>query len=91
MIPSRPPEFSGSARLTRREAEVMKFVVFGYRSKEIADILVVSKRTIDYHIAGVFSKLGVCNRLQAIRAVQHLGLVPFEPRFDALDPPSLVL
>ena len=57
----------------------MNLVSAGLRSCDIADVLFLSKRTVDFHLAGVFAKLGVNNRIQAIRATQRLGLFPFEP------------
>ncbi len=68
-------------RLTAREFEILGLVADGHRSKDAADILFVSKRTVDFHIANVFRKLGVKNRLRAISAARRLGVLPFEPPF----------
>ncbi|MEO7453268.1 MAG: helix-turn-helix transcriptional regulator [Fimbriimonadales bacterium] len=65
-------------RLTRREREVLGLISQGYRSSEVAEMLVVSKRTVDFHLANVYHKLRVTNRLQAFRKASELGLIPFQ-------------
>lgn len=66
-------------RLSRREMEVLELVAEGHTSADAADRLCVSKRTVDFHLANVFAKLGVQNRLRAIREARRLGMIPFEP------------
>lgn len=65
-------------KLTDREIEVLSWISKGYSSKHVADKLYVSKRTIDFHLANIYEKLQVNNRLQAFRAATKLGLVSFE-------------
>lgn len=71
--PSRP------VRLTKREVEVLGLIAAGFSSKEAAERLYVSKRTVDFHLANIYDKLQVNNRVQAFRAATRLGLIPFEP------------
>jgi DNA-binding CsgD family transcriptional regulator len=73
----RPPSKAG--RLSHRELEIMRLIGMGHRSQDVAEILVISKRTVDFHLSSVFTKLGVSNRLQAMKAVRAFGLLPFEP------------
>ena len=61
--------------LTRRELEVLTLVVEGHSSKEVADMLYVSKRTVDFHLANIYGKLQVSNRVQAFRRATRLGLL----------------
>ena len=68
-------------RLTKREIQVLSQIAQGKSSKETAEALFVSKRTVDFHLANVYEKLQVSNRLQAFRAATRLGLIPFEPTF----------
>ena len=49
-------------RLTEREHEVAAFASDGLTSREIADRLVISVRTVDNHLARVYAKLGVHSR-----------------------------
>ena len=48
--------------LTPREFEVAKSVAGGATNPEAAERLFISQRTVEYHLAGVFRKLGVANR-----------------------------
>lgn len=66
-------------RLTDREAEVLRLILEGKSSKEAATTLCCSKRTVDFHLARVYQKLDVSNRVQAMRRVAVLGLIPLGP------------
>jgi len=46
-------------RLTQREKEVLKLVGEGYKTKEIADYLCISWKTVQKHRANIMDKLGV--------------------------------
>ena len=61
--------------LTRREIEVLSLVLEGKSSREVAATLVCSKRTVDFHLARIYEKLRVSNRVQAMRRAAVLGLV----------------
>lgn len=68
-------------KLTKREIEVLTLVIEGKSSKEVADMLYVSKRTVDFHLANIYDKLQVSNRVQAFRRAARLGLIPFDAQF----------
>lgn len=78
---SRSENGKRGVRLTKREIEVLSLIAQGHSSKEAADVLFVSKRTVDFHLANIYDKLQVNNRVQAFRAATRLGLIPFEPVF----------
>ena len=63
-------------RLTKREIEVLQLVLEGKSSKEVATDLCCSKRTVDFHLARIYDKLDVTNRVQAMRRCAGLGLLP---------------
>lgn len=67
------PQLSAIAgRLTRREAEVLGLLVQGLSNKQIAAALWVSDRTVERHITGLYRKLGVQRRPEAIAlALRH--------------------
>ena len=65
-------------KLTKREVEVLTLVIEGKSSKECADVLFVSKRTVDFHLANIYDKLQVSNRVQAFRRAARLGLIPLD-------------
>lgn len=53
--------------LTPRELEVVKLIAEGYSSKEIAQILVISKKTVERHRANMLEKLGMRDRVELTR------------------------
>jgi predicted ATPase/DNA-binding CsgD family transcriptional regulator len=61
-----------SAGLTAREVEVLQLVANGLSNAEIADRLVLSKRTVHAHLRSVYDKLGVNSRTAAAHAVASL-------------------
>lgn len=78
---SRSNDAPRGVRLTPTEVKVLSLIANGHSSQEAADKLVVSKRTVDFHLANIYQKLQVNNRVQALRAASRLGLIPFEPFF----------
>jgi DNA-binding CsgD family transcriptional regulator len=69
---ARPPTLLGAAvarELTPREREVAQLAAAGLSSREIADRLVVSVRTVDNHLQRVYLKLGVSRRQDLSRAL----------------------
>ena len=52
--------------LTKRERQIVNYLIKGYESKEIASLLNVTDKTIRNHISNIIIKLDVKNRLQAI-------------------------
>ena len=61
--------------LTPREAEVVKLIAEGHTAEEIADILVIARKTVDRHRANVLGKLGMRNRVELTRYAIRRGLV----------------
>lgn len=63
------------SRLTEREREILRLIFDGKCSNEVASILCVSKRTVDFHLARAYVKLGVSNRFQAFKKAIELGII----------------
>ena len=63
------------ARLTEREREVLAVAAEGLTAREIADRLGVRERTVTTHLARIYGKLGVGNRLAAIQTARRSGIV----------------
>jgi DNA-binding NarL/FixJ family response regulator len=61
--------------LTAREEEVLKLVAEGHSSKEIAETLVISIKTVHRHRANLLGKLGLHDRLQLTRYAIRAGLI----------------
>lgn len=59
--------------LTQRELEVLGLVAEGYTDRKIAEILVISPRTVHRHLSNIFTKLDVPSRTAAVICVMLQG------------------
>ncbi|MFI9152388.1 response regulator [Streptomyces sp. NPDC053367] len=73
--PSPHPVVPGAEQLTPREREVWRLIAGGLDNTEIADRLGLSASTVKNHITGLFAKLRVRDRAQAVIAAYETGLV----------------
>jgi DNA-binding NarL/FixJ family response regulator len=64
--------------LTDREREVLQLMARGLQNKEIAGRLVISERTVKFHVSAILAKLGAGNRTEAVRAALERGLVSIQ-------------
>lgn len=69
----RPAIFCG--RLTPRELSVLRWMKEGKTNWEIAGILGLSERTVRFHVGGIFEKLKVHTRTQAVARALGAGLI----------------
>lgn len=68
--PSNASEFP--VDLTPREMEVLRHMVMGLNNTEIAEVLFIETSTVKTHVSNILSKLGVSNRVKAVRfAIEH--------------------
>jgi len=78
-----PPEPAPAAQaisasetsLTAREIEVLRLLAQDLGNLQIAERLVVSRRTVDAHLRSIYDKLGVKSRDAAIRVAREQGLI----------------
>jgi DNA-binding NarL/FixJ family response regulator len=61
--------------LTPRENEVVKLIAEGQSTKQIADALVISEKTVDRHRSNILEKLGMHDRVELTRYAIRRGLV----------------
>jgi DNA-binding NarL/FixJ family response regulator len=61
--------------LTPRELEIVKLVAEGSTSEEIAQALVISKKTVEHHRSHILDKLGMRDRVDLTRYAIRRGLV----------------
>ncbi len=61
--------------LTPREQEVVKLIAEGYSGQEIADVLVISAKTVERHRANVLEKLDMRGRVELTRYAIRRGLI----------------
>ncbi len=76
-------------KLTPREREVVQLLTGGHQNKEIARLLGLQEITVKVHLKGIYLKLGVVNRTQAVRSVIELGLDASTRRHLTTGSPSL--
>lgn len=69
------PGSGDSVHLTHREVEVLFLLREGLLARAIAGRLGLSERTVHKHLASVYAKLGVHDRLLAVRRAESLGLM----------------
>lgn len=65
-----------SLKITKREHAVLEQLASGQSNKEIASALHVSPNTVKTHIAKLYEKLEVSQRVQAVQKAKDLQLIP---------------
>jgi DNA-binding NarL/FixJ family response regulator len=61
--------------ITDREEEILKLVAEGHSSRQIADLLYISVKTVERHRANLLAKLGLKDRLELARYAIRAGLI----------------
>jgi DNA-binding NarL/FixJ family response regulator len=61
--------------LTPRELEIVKLIAEAHSTREIADILVISPKTVERHRANILGKLGMRDRVELTRYAIRRGLI----------------
>jgi DNA-binding NarL/FixJ family response regulator len=62
-------------RLTPREVEIVKLVAEAHTTREIAELLVISEKTVERHRTNILAKLGMRDRVELVRYAIRRGLV----------------
>lgn len=68
-------EYQLTLRLTERELEVLHLVAEGHTDREVAEMLVISPRTVNRHLSNIFVKLDVPGRAAAVAYAIRQGIV----------------
>jgi DNA-binding CsgD family transcriptional regulator len=68
--------------LTARELELTDLVARGLSSRDIGDLLHLSPRTVDNHLARIYAKLGLSSRLQLATWFAQTGAAEPRPKSD---------
>ncbi|HLZ21831.1 MAG TPA: response regulator transcription factor [Ktedonobacterales bacterium] len=64
----------GITALTSRELEVLRLLMRGLQNKEIAMELIVTERTVKFHVSSILMKLGAGNRTEAVAIATRHGV-----------------
>jgi DNA-binding NarL/FixJ family response regulator len=62
-------------QLTGREREILKLVAQGRTTQQIADLLVVSRKTVEGHRANLMAKLGLHDRVELVKYAFRKGII----------------
>lgn len=62
-------------QLTDRERDVLKLVAEGYTTQEMADMLVISPKTVEGHKSSLMAKLGLHNRIDLVKYAVRKGII----------------
>jgi DNA-binding NarL/FixJ family response regulator len=71
----RGDEAKGFDPLTPRELEILKLIAEAHTSKEIAEMLFISVKTVERHRANILEKLGMRDRVELTRYAIRRGLI----------------
>jgi DNA-binding NarL/FixJ family response regulator len=63
---------SAEAPLSARQLEVLELLAAGLPNAVIARRLFISPNTVKFHVAAIYQRLGVSNRVQAAQALERL-------------------
>ena len=65
-------------RLTTRQREILQFIAQGENTKQIADLLKLSPKTVEYHRMKLMTSLNVHDIPGLVRFAMRVGLIPLE-------------
>lgn len=69
------PSLENTVSITDKERKVLKEIAAGRSNREIAESLIMSQRSLEYRLTGLFQKLGVKSRIEAVSKARQLGLL----------------
>jgi DNA-binding NarL/FixJ family response regulator len=85
-LPSLPADATSAADpvselgLSERQIDVLRLLIDGLSNKQICRALSLSESTVKTHLAGIFRKLDVSSRTQAVMRVARAGVTLVRPR-----------
>jgi LuxR family maltose regulon positive regulatory protein len=65
--------------LSERELQVFQLIAKGASNQDISEELIIALNTVKRHVSHILAKLGVNNRVQAVKQAHELGLLDEEP------------
>ena len=68
-------ESDSYGKLTEREREILRLIAEGHTNAQIAQMLVISVRTVESHRAHIMEKLGIQTRAELVKYALRKGLL----------------
>jgi two-component system response regulator NreC len=62
-------------QLTDREKEILKLLADGYSTQQVADMLVISPKTVEGHKTNLMAKLDIHNRTELVKYALRKGII----------------
>ena len=62
-------------QLTEREREVLKLLAEGFSTQEMADMLVITRKTVEGHKTNLMAKLGIHNKIDLVKYALRRGII----------------
>ncbi len=62
-------------KLTERERDVLKLLAEGYSAQEIANLLVITPKTVEGHKTNLMAKLDIHNRIELVKYALRKGII----------------
>ena len=62
-------------QLTDREREILKLLAEGYTTREVADTLIISPKTVEGHRTSLMAKLDIHNRIDLVKYALRKGII----------------
>lgn len=66
-----PATFIEAFSITKRESQIVEYVVKGYNYQDIAEYLEISKRTVERHSYNVYTKCDINNRVELLNLIRE--------------------
>lgn len=63
------------SRLTEREREILKLLAEGFGTQEIAEMLVITRKTVEGHKTNLMAKLGIHNKIDLVKYALRRGII----------------
>jgi DNA-binding NarL/FixJ family response regulator len=78
--PRQEAQISDSAysSLSRREQEILRLLAEGRSSREVAEVLFISRKTVENHRTNIMAKLGLHSTMELLRYAARLGLIDID-------------
>jgi DNA-binding NarL/FixJ family response regulator len=70
------------SQITKRELQIIQLISDGLRNKEIAEILSISERTVEFHKQNIYLKLKVSNNIDLVKRAVHNRLLEIKDVFN---------